>query len=201
MGGQTQTASANDSTSRSSSEPPQIQQLRAKLRQDDLNIADLTKRQGNVQDQIRILEARVQSSPVVEQKYKELTRNYQTALDFYNNLLKNREQAAMATHLEQQQEGEQFRVLDPASLPDTPSFPNKPAFLGGGTAAGLALGVGILFLLALSDKSLHTERDVETYLKLPVLAAVPLLELAGYASARPTVSRPQPGLDSLGTRG
>jgi hypothetical protein len=87
----------------------------------------------------------------------------------------------MATHLEQQQEGEQFRVLDPASLPDTPSFPNKSAFLGGGTAAGLALGVGILFLLALNDKSLHTERDVETYLKLPVLAAVPLLELAGYA--------------------
>lgn len=178
-------------------EPPQIQQLRAKLHQDDLNLADLIKRQAQVQDQIHVLEGRVQSSPIVEQKYKELTRTYQSALDFYNNLLKNRDQAAMATDLEQQQEGEQFRVLDPPSLPDTPSFPKKPMFLGGGAGAGLALGLGILFLLAVSDKSLHTERDVETYLKLPVLAAVPLLEVPLHG--KPDLSKDQPSLRTLGT--
>jgi protein tyrosine kinase modulator len=179
-------------------EPPQIQQLRARLHQDDLNIADLTKQQAHIQDQIRVLEGRIQSSPVVEQKYKELTRNYQTALDFYNNLLKNREQAAMATNLEQQQEGEQFRVLDPASLPDQPSFPKKPIFLAGGAGGGLALGLGILFLLAVSDRSLHTERDVETYLKLPVLAAVPLFEVD--AQGKISVTGNQPNLGNLGTR-
>ncbi|MGB2621035.1 MAG: GNVR domain-containing protein [Candidatus Acidiferrum sp.] len=179
-------------------EPPQIQQLRAKLHQDDLNIADLTKQQAHIQDQIRVLEGRVQSSPVVEQQYKELTRNYQTALDFYNSLLKSSEQAAMSTNLEQQQEGEQFRVLDPASLPDAPSFPKKPMFLGGGAGAGLALGLGILFLLAVSDKSLHTERDVETYLKLPVLASVPLFEVALHGT--PDTSKGQPRLGTLGTR-
>ena len=73
-------------------------------------------------------EGRVQSSPIVEQQYKELTRNYQTALDFYNTLLKNNEQAAMATNLEQQQEGEQFRVLDPASLPDNLRSPKCQCF-------------------------------------------------------------------------
>ena len=121
-------------------EPPQVQQLRAKLHQDDLNIADMTKHQAQVQEQIHVLEGRVQSSPIVEQEYKELTRNYQTALDFYNNLLKNREQAAMATNLEQQQEGEQFRVLDPASLPDT-SFISQEAYLSRGRRRGW-LGTG-----------------------------------------------------------
>ena len=140
----------------------------------------------------------MQSSPIVEQEYKELTRNYQTALDFYNNLLKNREQAAMATNLEQQQEGEQFRVLDPASLPDQPSFPKKPMFLGGGAGAGLALGLGIMFLLAVSDKSLHTERDVEMYLKLPVLAAVPLFEVP--LNGKADLSKDQPSLSALGSR-
>ena len=152
---------------------------------------------AQVQDQIHVLEGRVQSSPIVEQKYKELTRTYQSALDFYNNLLKNRDQAAMATNLEQQQEGEQFRVLDPPSLPDTPSFPKKPMFLGGGAAAGLALGLGILFLLAVSDKSLHSERDVETYLKLPVLAAVPLFEVPLHG--KPDLSKDKPSLRTLGT--
>jgi polysaccharide chain length determinant protein (PEP-CTERM system associated) len=178
-------------------EPLQLQQLRAKLHQDELNVADMTKQQAQMQQHIHALESRIQSSPLVEQQYKELTRNHQTALDFYNSLLKDREQATMATNLQQQQEGEQFRVLDPASLPDTPSFPKKPIFLGGGAGAGLALGLGILFLLAVSDKSLHTERDVETYLKISVLAAVPLFDTAGQGKQR--TSRNKPRLNPVGT--
>ncbi|MGC1414815.1 MAG: Wzz/FepE/Etk N-terminal domain-containing protein [Candidatus Acidiferrum sp.] len=178
-------------------EPLQIQQLRAKLRQDELNVADLTKQQIQAQQKIHTLESRIQSSPMVEQQYKELTRNHQTALDFYNNLLKNREQAVMATNLQQQQEGEQFRMLDPASLPEKPSFPKVPVFLGGGAGFGFALGLGILFLLAVSDKSLHTERDVEEYLKLPVLAAVPLFDKVGQAKKR--ISPNKTHLDPVGT--
>jgi polysaccharide chain length determinant protein (PEP-CTERM system associated) len=188
--------SGNAQTPRS--EPPQMQQLRAKLHQDELNIADLTKRQTQIQNEIGVLQARVQASPVVEQQFKEMTRSYQSALDFYNELLKKRNNSAMATDLQHQQEGEQFRVLDPPSLPDKPSFPKKPLFLGGGAGAGFALGLGILFLLAVSDKSLHTERDVETYLKLPVLALVPLLDVAGQGKL--DRSKNQPSLGGLGTR-
>jgi polysaccharide chain length determinant protein (PEP-CTERM system associated) len=173
---------ASDTTRASAIEPPQIQQLRAKLHQDELIITDLTKRQNQIQDQIRQLEARIQASPVVEQQFKEITRSYQTALDFYNELLKKREQSAMATDLEHQQESEQFRTLDPPSLPVKPSFPKKTYFAGGGLGAGLVLGLGIMYLIAFTDKSMHTERDVELCLKLPVLATVPKLELAGGVS-------------------
>ena len=168
--------SASGSTQASAAEPPQIQQLRAKLRQDDMNIADLTKRQSQIQDEIRQLQSRVQASPMVEQQMKELTRNYQTAQDFYNDLLKKRQNAGVAGDLESQQESEQFRVLDPPSMPDRPSFPKKAYFAGGGLGGGLALGLAILCLIAMGDKSMHTERDVELALKLPVLALVPVLE-------------------------
>jgi len=107
-----------------------------------------------------------------------MTRNYQSAQDFYNELSKKRQNSAMATDLEHQQESEQFRVLDPPSLPSKPSFPNRAIFAGGGLAAGLAIAVGVLYLLALSDKAIHTERDVEIALKLPVLALVPSLEVS-----------------------
>ena len=169
-------ASASGSTQASAAEPPQIQQLRAKLRQDDMNIADLTKRQSQIQDEIRQLQSRVQASPMVEQQLKELTRNYQTAQDFYNDLLKKRQNAGVAGDLESQQESEQFRVLDPPSLPDRPSFPKRAYFAGGGLGGGLAVGVAMLCLIAMGDKSMHTERDVELALKLPVLALVPVLE-------------------------
>jgi polysaccharide chain length determinant protein (PEP-CTERM system associated) len=176
------TAPANSTLLASASEPPEIQQLHAKLRQDDMNITDLTHRQSQIQDQIRQMQGRVEASPVVEQQFKELTRNYQTALEFYNDLLRKRQSAGIAGDLENQQQSEQFRVYDPPSLPDQPSFPKKIMFVGGGFGGGLALGVGVLFLIAASDKSLHNERDVELALKLPVLVTVPILDVSSSAT-------------------
>jgi len=161
-------------------EPPSIQQLRTRIKQDEFAISDLTKRQSQIQDQIRALQSRLQASPVVEQQLKELTRSYQTASELYNELLKKRENAAMATDLEHQQQGETFKVLDAPSLPSSPSFPKKTLFVGGGGGAGLALSLGILYLLALTDKALYTERDVELCLKLPVLASVPSFDVMAH---------------------
>jgi uncharacterized protein involved in exopolysaccharide biosynthesis len=155
-------------------EPPELQQMRAKVKQDDLNIADLTKSQHQVQEQIRLMQARVQASPMVEEKYKELTRNYQTAQQIYNELLKKQSDSSIAKDLEHQQESEVFRVLDPPSYPSAPSFPKLIMFLGGGLGGGFALAVGILYLIAMLDKGMYSERDVELSLKLPVLTMVPL---------------------------
>ena len=95
----------------------QIQQLRAKLRQDEIKIADLTKLQAQIQDQLRLLQQRMETSPIVEQQLKELTGNYQSALDFYNDLLKKQQNSATAKDLAHQQQGEQLRVVDPPNFP------------------------------------------------------------------------------------
>jgi len=113
---------------------------------------------------------------MVEQQLKELTRNYQSALDFYNELLKKMQNSSMATDLAHQQEGEQFRVLDPPSLPTQPSSPKILNFAGGGLGGGMALGFAILYIMMAMDQSLHTERDVEMFLKLPVLTSLPILK-------------------------
>ena len=182
---------SEDKPSKVASEPSQIAQLRAEVHTTDQVIAEKTREQGKIQQAIKVYQDRVQSSPAVEQQYKELTRDYQTALEFYNDLLKKRDQSAMATDLERQQEGEQFKILDPANLPDQPSFPNRPAFAFGGLAGGLALGLAIAFLLESRDTSFRTERDVEFALRLPVLAMVPSIEqLLATKSKQPGIQKP-----------
>ena len=161
--------------SASTAEPPQIQQLRAQIRQYEQVIRDRSAQQEEIQKQSRIYQQRVQSTPAVEQEYKLLTRDYQTALDFYNDLMKKRDESAMATDLEKQKQGEQFEVLDRANLPGKPSFPNPIRFIGGGFGGGLALGFGLTLLLEFLDTSLKTERDIEATLRLPVLAMIPQL--------------------------
>lgn len=165
-----------EKSSKSTAEPAQIQQLRAQVHTLDQVIEEKTRAQAKIEAQIKVYQERVQSSPGVEQQYKELTRGYQTALESYNELQKKRDQSAMATDLERKQEGEQFRVLDPANFPSKPSFPNRPLFAMGGLGGGLALGLGLAFLLEMRDSSLRTERDIERALQLPVLAIVPVIE-------------------------
>ena len=169
-------ASDSGKSQKNTLEPTQIAQLRAQVRNLDQAIAEKAREQQGIQQQIKLYEERVQSSPAVEQQYKELTRGYQTALDSYNELQKKRNDSAMAAELNRKQQGEQFRVLDPANLPDKPSFPNRPLFAAGGLGGGLALGLGIAFLLEMKDSSLKTERDVEFALRLPVLAMIPEIE-------------------------
>jgi len=129
------------------------------------------------------LQARVQMSPMIEEQLKELMRSYQTAQEFYNELQKKRANAAMATERESQQQSGNFRVLDPPTLPNEPSFPKVPMFLGGGLGAGLVLALAVLYLLATMDHAMYTERDVELGLKMPVLTMVPSLEQALYAKS------------------
>lgn len=157
-------------------EPLEVQQLRARLHQTDLAITHGAQEQQDLQRHIRVLQSRIQSSPMVQQEFKGLTRDYQTALNFYNDLLKKRNESQMATELERRQQGEQFHVLDPPSLPERPSFPKRSLFSIGGLSAGLALGAGMAWYGESRDKSMRTKHDVELYLGVPTLALIPSLE-------------------------
>ena len=65
------------------------------------------------------------------------------------------------------------RLLNPADLPQTPSFPNRLLFAGGGFGAGLILGLGLALWLELRDKAIRTEQDLVAVLGLPMLVSVP----------------------------
>jgi polysaccharide chain length determinant protein (PEP-CTERM system associated) len=154
-------------------EPPQILQLRSQVHGYEQAVRSLTAEQDRLQQQIRIYQSRIRLSPIVEQEYKEITRDHQTALDFYNDLLRKRNQSEMATDLERRQQGEQFRVMDPANLPEKPSYPDRPMFALAGFGGGIALGLFLIVGTEMRDKSLRTEVDVEFFLETPTLAVVP----------------------------
>lgn len=181
-------ASDSNKSAKKSLEPDGIQRLRGQIHALDQLIAEKSKETEDLKQQIKVYQARVQSSPVVEQEYKELTRGYDTALTTFNELEKKREDSEMATNLERRQEGETFRILDPANLPDKPSFPNRPLFALGGLAGGLAVGLGLVFLLELQDTSIRNERDVEFALRLPVIAMLPAIEPVGSPKAKKRAS-------------
>jgi polysaccharide chain length determinant protein (PEP-CTERM system associated) len=157
-------------------EPESIQKLRAEISVSNLAIQEKKRAQQKLNEQYKIYQSRVQISPMVEQEYSELTRDNISAKADYDLLLHKRDDSGMSVALQRRQEGGGFKPLDPASLPDKPAYPNHLLFAAGGFGGGLALGLAMILLLEMRDKSLRTESDIEALLKLPTLAMVPVLE-------------------------
>lgn len=166
-------------------DPPQLQQLKAQLHAAQVSMTTTKQEQARIEQQVRTYESRLQSSPQVEAAYKQLTRDHDTALEFYNSLLKKMNESSMATALEQHQQGEQFRVMDPPNLPDEPTFPNPFVFAGGGFTGGVFIGLLLAALLEYRDTSLRNERDVWAFTKLPTLAVISCIN----GLSRPAKSR------------
>jgi polysaccharide chain length determinant protein (PEP-CTERM system associated) len=169
------TSEGKPTTKSTAPEPTELVQLRLSIRQLEDTIANKKREQERIQQEIRTYQARIQLSPVVEEEYKKLTRDYQTAQTFYEELLAKSRQSEMATELERQQQGEQFRVMDAPNLPQKPTFPNRLLIAFGGFVAGLILGGGTAAIFEMRDQSLRTEKDVSFALKLPILASIPIL--------------------------
>jgi polysaccharide chain length determinant protein (PEP-CTERM system associated) len=153
-------------------EPQVILTMRAQLKALEVGIQSKRAEQSQLQSNIRMYQDRIQSSPLVEEQYKELTRDYDSAEKFYNDLLTKMNHSKMATDLERAQQGEQFRIMDEPNLPDGPTFPKRWIFFLGGLAAGLAVGLGIVALLEYRNTALRTERDVWAFTRLPTLAVI-----------------------------
>ncbi|MGC2196837.1 MAG: Wzz/FepE/Etk N-terminal domain-containing protein [Terriglobales bacterium] len=157
----------------SATEPPEIRQLRLQVHQYEEVLAQATREQKRIGDQIRMYQSRVAISPDVEEKFKQLTRNYDTAQKFYADLLAKKSTSEMATDMERRQQGEQMHLLNQASLPESPSFPNRLLFAAGGLGSGLVIGMGLALWLEMRDKSIRNEADVLASLQMPVLVALP----------------------------
>jgi len=165
-----------DKTSASASaEPPEIRQMRLQIHQYQNVIDQATQDQKKLQASINVYQSRTAMSPNIEEEYKTLTRDNDTAQAFYRDLLAKRSSAALGTSMENQQEGEQMHIAATANLLESPSFPVRPLLAAAGGGVGLAFGVLIAMFLEFSDKSIRTEKDATAAMDLPLLISVPWL--------------------------
>ncbi|HUO14435.1 MAG TPA: Wzz/FepE/Etk N-terminal domain-containing protein [Verrucomicrobiae bacterium] len=162
----------------SGDEPLEIRQLRQQLNRDNEEMAEDSREMKRLQKSIADYQEHLSLSPAVEEQYKELTRDYDNANKNYQDLLAKKSTADLTVKMTNQSEGERMFPLNPANLPDSPSFPNRWLFAGGGLGAGLAIGVGLAMWMELRDKSIRTEADAEAALELPMLVAVPWVGVA-----------------------
>jgi polysaccharide chain length determinant protein (PEP-CTERM system associated) len=147
-------------------------QIQAKVAE----VAELRKQESEIEKRIAVLERQIQEAPLDEQQYSALLRDLNLAKTDYEDMVKRRNASEMQEQLEEHKAGENLEVLDPASLPELPSEPNRPAWAGAGLLGGVALGVVLAGAREVKNTSLKNLKDVRVYTNLPVLSSIPLLE-------------------------
>ena len=112
-------------------------------RRPELKILKAEERAASRSDR-RATSGAVQETPVREQEFKELARDYESTRELYASLLKRYAESQIAESMEQRQKGEQFRVIEPAVAAGGPRGAQPASAPGRGLAlaAGAALGAG-----------------------------------------------------------
>jgi polysaccharide chain length determinant protein (PEP-CTERM system associated) len=153
-----------------------LRELHAELDQLTLQIAHKQDEEKQLRAMTTAYQTRVEKAPTRESELTELTRDYGTLQTLYSNLLAKKEESQISANLERRQIGEQFRLLDPARLPEKPFRPNRPLINSLGLVGGLIAGCGLIALVEYRDKTFKTDEDVTSILTLPVLAVVPFMQ-------------------------
>ncbi len=153
-----------------------ILDLKAELAVVDYQLAANRGEASRLQQTIVGYQSKVDVVPTRESELVELTRDYGTMQAAYTNLLVKREDSMLAANLERRQIGEQFKLLDTASLPQRPyNQAQRLGVMASGAGIGVLLGLLAVALLEYRDHSFKAEAEVVKAVSVPVLALIPLM--------------------------
>jgi polysaccharide chain length determinant protein (PEP-CTERM system associated) len=136
----------------------------------------INKETAELQSQINLYKSRVENTPKHEQELMSLRRDYTNIQESYSSLLRRKLEAEIAVNMEKKQQGERFRIIDYARLPEKPTSPDMTKLFFIFTVISVGLGCGIVYLLEYMDTSFRRSADIESYLGISVIAEVPSIK-------------------------
>ena len=155
---------------------PRFKELENQVIAADQEIQRLYQEDAKLKNQIAQYRERVENTPAREQGLAILTRDYNNTRDSYASLLKKSQEAQQAENLERRQKGEQFKVIDPARIPEKPYRPDIPKILLIGLFLGFFSGAAAAYFREQMDRSFRDGEDLQVALGFKVLANIPRVE-------------------------
>jgi succinoglycan biosynthesis transport protein ExoP len=182
-----QTDGSDSAASASSTDPAQtslLAPIQGQLKSNQVEIANRERSIAALKVKMDEYQGRLNQEPIREQQLADLTRGYDQSKANYDDLLKKKNDSAMATSMVMQQRGERFQMIDPPSFPQKPDFPNRLKFCLIGLGIGMALGAAVAGVFEFMDDRMYDEKDLKKQLPAEVMAEIPaIVNLADQQSA------------------
>ena len=156
-------------------EQPAAAQVKSQMNANHLEIEDLSREKVRLNGEIAEYQKRLNESPAREQQLLAVTREVERLRQEYGEMQKKEQESQLATNLEKNQAGQQFRLADPPSLPGVPSSPKRLKASLAGLAGGFGLGLALAFLMEMKDRVFRSEAEVAKRFGAAIVLGVPLV--------------------------
>ncbi len=148
-------------------------QLQSQIKINKMEIQTSAEQIQRLEQAGQMYQARLNATPAVEADMADMMRDFGNLRKQYLELLAKKQTSALATSLERQQQGAQFRVIDPPSLPDKAVFPDRFKFSLAAVGVGLVLAVLFGFGSEVLDDRIRNEQALNEAVSLPILVDIP----------------------------
>ncbi|MFW6314781.1 MAG: GumC family protein [Desulfohalobiaceae bacterium] len=154
---------------------PEQEMIQVQKQELQMRLDNFEEQKKELRQEISKYEQRIEETSEVELQLKNLERDYNAVNDRYQNMLRKKLDAEMGEQMERRQQGEQFRVVDPAITPDQPFKPDRKKVLAMALFLGLGLGGGLGYLRESLDPTFYTPQELEQQLNTKVVVSLPMV--------------------------
>jgi polysaccharide chain length determinant protein (PEP-CTERM system associated) len=153
---------------------PVLQNIQIALRQADVDIAALRSEISDRERNISELRKLVNTVPDVEAELARLNRDYDVTRGAYTSLVDRLQRARLGDEAEQT-ESISFKTIDPPTVGFEPIAPKRPKLMSMVLVAGIAVGIGVAYLMHLLRPVFNSPRALNEITGYPVIGVVSLV--------------------------
>ena len=151
---------------------PVYQQLKISLGQAEARVSSLTVRAKEYENRVIELKDKVNTVPEIEAKLANLNRDYELNKKNYDTLVARLESVKLSEEVEQTGDDVKFETIEPPRVPTEPDGPNRLLLNSFALLGGLAIGVGLAFLLSQIRPAIYDRRTLKQVSGFPVFGVV-----------------------------
>lgn len=151
---------------------PMLQQLNVSLSQAEAHVASMRARVTEYENRVARLRTQSTTAPEIEAQFAQLNRDYNVNRENYQKLVERRESARLSGDLSSATDMLTFRVIDPPTVPNLPSGPNRLRLFSLVFVGALVTGLAVAFLLSQLRPTFLTQSALREATGLPVLGSI-----------------------------
>jgi polysaccharide chain length determinant protein (PEP-CTERM system associated) len=151
---------------------PMLQQLNVSLSQAEARVASMRARVAEFENRVARLRNQSTTAPEIEAQFAQLNRDYSVNRENYQKLVERRESARLSGDLSSATDMLQFRVIDPPTVPNHPSGPNRLRLFSLVFVAALVAGLAVAFLMSQLRPTFLSQSTLRDVTGLPVLGSI-----------------------------
>lgn len=149
--------------------------FRVEVQEIEDKIENYTAIRAQIKDQLELLNGTISDTPAMALRLQQLELERENTEDQYNNAIERLATAKTTERIELSARGQKITVIDPPTIPDSPSKPNRLFIAGAGSIFGIGFGFGLIMLLELLDTSVRRPEDLVKSLGIIPISTIPYI--------------------------